>query len=39
MILLIIIVIMRLIVQWLNFSNWPAGVKNKEIMASAIIKQ
>lgn len=26
-------------VQWLNLSNWPDGVINKEIMACVIIKQ
>lgn len=30
---------MPLAVQWLNFSNWPADVINKEIVASVIIKQ
>lgn len=30
---------MPLAVQLLNFSNWPADVINKEIMASVIIKQ
>lgn len=30
---------MPLAVQWLNLSNWPDDVINKEIMAYVIIKQ